>query len=63
MNFCSKKSSLFGVVGTSVSAVVLSVLFFGFRGSVGKESACDAGGLSLNPGLGQSPGEGNGYQL
>ena len=41
----------------------LSVLFFGFRGSVGKESACDAGGLSLNPGLGQSPGEGSGYQL
>ena len=41
----------------------LFVLFFGFGGSVGKESACDAGGLSLIPGLGRSPGEGNGYQL
>ena len=28
-------------------------------GSVGKESACNAGDLSSIPGLGRSPGEGN----
>ena len=28
--------------------------------SVGKESACNAGDLSSIPGLGRSPGEGNG---
>ena len=32
-------------------------------GSVGKESACNAGDLSLTPGLGRSLGEGNGYPL
>ena len=31
--------------------------------SVGKESACNAGGPSLIPGLGRSPGEGIGYPL
>ena len=31
--------------------------------SVGKESACSAGDLSLIPGLGRSPGEGNGNPL
>ena len=30
-------------------------------GSAGKESACNAGDLSLIPGLGRSPGEENGY--
>ena len=29
-------------------------------GSVGKESACNAGDLGLIPGLGRFPGEGNG---
>ena len=29
--------------------------------SVGKESACSAGDPSSIPGLGRSPGEGNGY--
>ena len=29
-------------------------------GSVGKESACNAGHVGLIPGLGWSPGEGNG---
>ena len=29
-------------------------------GSDGKESACNAGDLGLIPGLGKSPGEGNG---
>ena len=32
-------------------------------GSDGKESACNAGDLSLIPGLGRSPGEGNGCPL
>ena len=33
------------------------------RSSVGKESACNAGDLSLIPGSGRSPGEGNGSPL
>ena len=32
-------------------------------GSVGKESACNAGDLGLIPGSGSSPGEGKGYLL
>ena len=32
-------------------------------GSTGKESTCNAGELGLIPGLGRSPGEGNGYPL
>ena len=32
-------------------------------GSVSKASACNAGDLGLIPGLGRSPGEGNGYPL
>ena len=32
-------------------------------GSAGKESACNAGDLSLILWLGRSPGEGNGYPL
>ena len=32
-------------------------------GSDGKESACTAGDLGSIPGLGTSPGEGNGYLL
>ena len=31
--------------------------------SVGKESACNAGNPSSIPGLGRTPGEGNGYPL
>ena len=39
-------------------------VFLGFPcGSAGKESACNAGDLGLIPGLGRSPGEGNGYPL
>ena len=38
--------------------------FLGFPfGSAGNESACNAGGLGLIPGLGRSPGEGTGYPL
>ena len=32
-------------------------------GSAGKESACNVGDMGLIPGLGRSPGEGNGYPL
>ena len=32
-------------------------------GSAGKEFSCNAGDLGLIPGLGRSPGEGNGYPL
>ena len=32
-------------------------------GSNGKESACNAGDSDLIPGLGRSPGGGNGYPL
>ena len=43
-------------------------MFTGFQlgfpcGSAGKESACNAGDLVLNPGLGRFPGEGKGYPL
>ena len=33
------------------------------HGSAGKESACNAGDLGSTPGLGRSPGEGNGSPL
>jgi len=32
-------------------------------GSADKQSACNVGDLGLIPGLGRSPGEGNGYPL
>ena len=32
-------------------------------GLVGKESACNAQDMGLNPGLGRAPGEGNGSSL
>ena len=32
-------------------------------GSTGKKSTCNVGDLGLIPGLGSSPGEGNGYPL
>ena len=39
-------------------------VFLDFPGSsAGKESACNVGDLGLIPGLGRSPGEGNGYPL
>ena len=42
----------------------LALLLLGFPGgSVGKESACNAGDRGSIPGLGRSPEEVNGYQL
>ena len=44
--------------------VKLTFLFIGFPGGWdGKESTCHAGGLGSIPGLGRSPGEGNGNPL
>ena len=41
-----------------------SSILLGFLcGSDSKESACNVGDLGLIPGLGRSPGEGNGYPL
>ena len=50
--------NFFSLVGDSVSAKELK----GF-GSVSKESACSAGDPGFIPGLGRSPGEGNGNTL
>ena len=46
-------------------ACLMSLIFtLGFPGgSDGKEFACNVGDLGLIPGLGRSPGEGNGYPL
>ena len=42
----------------------ITIITKGFPGSSdSKESACNAGDLGLNPGLGSSPGEGNGNLL
>ena len=44
-----------------LNSAFLLTLFPG--GSDGTESACDSGDPGLMPGLGRSPGEGNGYPL
>ena len=42
----------------------MTLFILGFpHSSVGKESSCSAGDPGLFPGLGRSPGEGNGYPL
>ena len=47
-----------------LSQRVLPKLSFGIsRSSAGKESACNAGDPGSIPGLGRSPGEGNGSTL
>ena len=43
--------------------VTKNILKMGSGGSDGKESACNVGDLCLIPGLGISPGEGNGNHL
>ena len=41
-----------------------NIMYVGFPGSsAGRESACNAGDPPLIPGLGRSPGKGNGYPL
>ena len=56
---------LLRVVNLSTMLVTnMLAIYWGFpRSSVGKESTCNAGDLGLIPGLGRSPGEGNGNQL
>ena len=46
----------------NLSCVLVALANYG-RGSDGNESACDAGDLGPIPGLGRSPGEGNGNPL
>ena len=48
--------------GRNVTFNTSSALGFSY-GSGGEESACNAGDLGLIPGLGRSPGEGDGYPL
>ena len=55
-------SDLTKVWDTSLSCVVILILGFPLS-SVGKESAYNAGELGSIPGLGRSPGEGNGNPL
>ena len=64
------KLSLAYIVSAFLSSIfkyfVLSEFAYGMGlagGSHSKESACNAGDLGLIPGLGGSPGEGNGYPL
>ena len=53
---------LIGIVISNVNSGMWSLGIWGFpSGSDGKESACSAGDPGLTPGLGRSPGEGNGY--
>ena len=42
---------------------MLLMVFMCTGGLTGKESACSEGDLGSIPGLGRSPGEGNGYLL
>ena len=50
--------------GRSAGEGLPTQVFLGFPcGSAGKESACNVGDLGSIPGLGRSPGEGNGYPL
>ena len=51
-------------VGKIMSVLVLLSRFMGFPdSSVGKESTCNAGDPSSNPGLGGSPGDELGYHF
>ena len=65
----TKKVRIF--YGVRLQFSVYNLGFFGLfiaaegfpGGSASKESACNAGNLGSIPGLGRSPGEGNGYPL
>ena len=49
---------------TYMYLIYIRYIYKGFSGySAGKKSACNAGDFGLIPGLGRSPGEGNGYPL
>ena len=59
------RGAWWATVRGSQSQTQLTITFIlGFPdGSDGKESACNVGDLDSIPGLGRSPGEGNGYPL
>ena len=48
---------------TRLSDFHSTAIYWDVCGSAGKESACNVGALGSIPGLGRSPGEGNGYSL
>ena len=51
-------------VGLSIQVLLDSMVIVGFPGGLdGKESTCSVGDRGLIPGLGRSPGEGNGNRL
>ena len=65
-----KMSNLIFLLNIDIYKLILAQIecklqaLWGFPcGSAGKESVCNAGDLGLVPGLGRSPGEGNGYPL
>ena len=49
--------------GKKMKQMANNMVYTGFSCSAGKESTCNVGDLDLIPGLGRSPGEGNGYPL
>ena len=56
--------SVSGLYSVPFFYFVNNTLYWGFLGSsVGKESACNAGGCGSIPGLKRSPGEGIGHPL
>ena len=62
LNFINSRTSV--LLHFSISEVEMRLSINGFPGgSDGKASACNAGDLGLIPGLGRSPGEGNGNPL
>ena len=52
-----------GQESTCLTSLLSGAMYTSPGGSDGKESACNAGDLGLIPGLGRSPGEGNGNPL
>ena len=64
-----RRLSIYIIMSLILSVTVWVILWgkmlqLGFPcGSAGKESTCNAGDPSLIPGLGRSPGKGNGYPL
>ena len=65
--FCWKWKQNFqwfvSISGYSALTLIQNVWRFEVDSSVGKESFCNAGDSSSNPGLGRAPGEGIGYPL
>ena len=57
------KPQLFGPAFSSLGLTNGNKICLGVSGSVGTESACNAGDRGLIPRLGRSPGEGNGNPL